>query len=116
MSYTEVGKDDRRVAYAPSKSASLESRKRENKLSSHTDAGIGATGIRQASGVGVRFALYGHVKAGTDLAAACYDASRFALALEIRCPRLLGEALPSPVLAGYRPKPQFPWPIDLHAN
>ncbi|CAJ1400161.1 unnamed protein product [Effrenium voratum] len=26
-------------------------------------AGIGATGIRQASGVGVRFALYGHVKA-----------------------------------------------------
>ncbi|CAE7461548.1 SFC1 [Symbiodinium sp. CCMP2592] len=25
-------------------------------------AGIGATGIRQASGVGVRFALYGHVK------------------------------------------------------
>merc|ERR1719356_644757 len=26
-------------------------------------AGIGATGIRQASGVGVRFALYGRVKA-----------------------------------------------------
>lgn len=25
-------------------------------------AGIGATGIRQASGVGVRFALYGHIK------------------------------------------------------